>query len=184
MRKNSTFVPLGVLSVDPESPVPVYRQLYTGLRDAILKGQLASGTQLPSTRALAAELGFARGTVLNAYEQLLAEGYVEGDMGSGTYVARELPDELLHAQAVESVLPIRQDRSSRSLSQRGMLMAATANASPYDLSPVRVFRPGLAALDEFPLKIWSQIASRHARHRSYDLLNYGDPAGYMPLRRS
>ena len=173
-----------MLNIDPESPVPLYRQLYAGLRSAILNGQLASGTQLPSTRALATELGFARGTILNAYEQLLAEGYVEGDMGSGTYVARQLPDELLQAQTVESILPVRQDQSSRSLSHRGILMASTANSSPYDLSPVHVFRPGLAALDEFPLKVWSQITARHGRQRSYDLLNYSDPAGYMPLRKS
>ena len=183
MRKNSTFVPLSVLNIDTASPVPIYRQLYAGLRNAILNGQLASGTQLPSTRALASELGFARGTILNAYEQLLAEGYVEGEMGGGTYVARELPDELLQAQSVQAV-PLQQDRNSRSLSKRGIAMASTANASPYDLSPVHVFRPGLAALDEFPLKIWSQITSRHARQRSYDLLNYGDPAGFMPLRKS
>src|SRR5690349_11771666 len=100
MKKHSTFVPLSVLNIDPESSVPIYRQLYTGLRNAILNGQLAPGTQLPSTRVLASQLGFARGTVLNAYEQLLAEGYVEGEMGGGTYVARELPDELLHAPSI------------------------------------------------------------------------------------
>ncbi len=183
MRKDSTFVPLSVLNIDPESSVPVYRQLYTSLRNAILNGQLASGTQLPSTRALALELGFARGTILNAYEQLFAEGYVEGEMGGGTYVARELPDELLQAPSIQAfTLP--QDQSGRSLSLRGIAMASTAYASPYDLSPVRVFRPGLAALDAFPLTIWSQITARHARQRSYDLLNYGDPAGYRPLRQA
>lgn len=183
MNKNSTFVPLNVLNIDPGSSIPIYRQLYTSLRNAILNGQLASGTKLPSTRALALELGVARGTILNAYEQLLAEGYVEGEMGGGTYVAHELPDELLHVPSIQAV-PLPQDRSGRSLSQRGVAMASTAYASPYDLSPVRVFRPGLAALDAFPLKIWSQITSRRARQRSYDLLNYGDSAGYMPLRKS
>jgi GntR family transcriptional regulator / MocR family aminotransferase len=183
MRKDSTFVPLSVLNIDPESTVPIYRQLYTSLRNAILNGQLASGTQLPSTRALALELGVARGTILNAYEQLLAEGYVEGEMGGGTYVARELPDELLKAPSIQA-FPLPQDQSGRTLSQRGMAMASTAYASSYDLSPVRVFRPGLAALDAFPLKIWSQITARHARQRSYDLLNYGDPAGYKPLRQA
>src|SRR2546422_955786 len=59
MRKDSTFVPFSVLNIDPESSVPVYRQLYTSLRNAILNGQLASGTQLPSTRALALALGQA-----------------------------------------------------------------------------------------------------------------------------
>ena len=183
MRKDSTFVPLSVLNIDTESTVPIYRQLYTNLRNAILNGQLTSGTQLPSTRALALELGVARGTILNAYEQLLAEGYVEGEMGGGTYVARELPDELLQAPSIQA-FPLLQDQSGRTLSQRGIAMASTAYALPYDLSPVRVFRPGLAALDAFPLKIWSQITARHARQRSYDLLNYGDPAGYKPLRQA
>jgi len=183
MKKDSAFVPLSVLNIDPESTVPLYRQLYTSLRDAILNGQLAPGTQLPSTRALALEISVARGTILNAYEQLLAEGYVEGEMGGGTYVARQLPDELLQAPSIQaSLLP--RDSSGRTLSQRGMAMASTAYASSFDLSPVRVFRPGLAALDAFPLKIWSQITSRHARQRSYDLLNYGDPAGYKPLRQA
>ena len=183
MRKDSTFVPLSVLNIDPESTVPIYRQLYTSLRNAILNGQLTSGTQLPSTRALATELGVARGTILNAYEQLLAEGYVEGEMGGGTYVARELPDELLQVPSIQA-FPLSQDQKGRTLSQRGKAMASTASASPYDLSPVRAFRPGLAALDAFPLKIWSQITVRHARQRSYELLNYGDPAGYMPLRQA
>lgn len=183
MRKDSTIVPLSVLSIDPTSFVPVYRQLYTSLRNAILNGQLAPGTQLPSTRAMALELGFARGTILNAYEQLFAEGYVESERGGGTYVARELPDELLNAPAIQAPsLP--QDTRSRSLSQRGIAMASTAFASPYDLAPVRPFRPGLAALDAFPLNIWSQITARHARQRSFELLNYSDPAGYRPLRQA
>ena len=92
-------------------------------------------------------------------------------------------DELLQAPSIQAC-PLQQDQSDRSLSQRGIAMASTVYASPYDLSPVRVFRPGLAALDAFPLKIWSQITARHARQRSYDLLNYGDPAGYKPLRES
>ena len=183
MKKDSAFVPLSVLNIDPESTAPIYRQLYTSLRDAILNGQLAPGTQLPSTRALALEIGVARGTILNAYEQLLAEGYVEGEMGGGTYVARELPDELLQAPSIQA-LPLPRNQNGRTLSQRGMAMASTAYTSSFDLSPVRVFRPGLAALDAFPLKIWSQITSRHARRRSYDLLNYGDPAGYKPLRQA
>jgi GntR family transcriptional regulator / MocR family aminotransferase len=183
MRKHSTFIPLSVFNIDPSSLVPVYRQLYTSLRNAILKGQLAPGTQLPSTRTLALELGFARGTILNAYEQLFAEGYVESRMGGGTYVARELPDELLQAPAIQSAaLP--QDQRSHKLSLRGIAMASTAYSSPFDLSPVRVFRPGLAALDAFPLSIWSHIVTRRVRHWPYELLNYADPAGFKSLRQA
>jgi GntR family transcriptional regulator/MocR family aminotransferase len=183
MRKDSTLVPLSVFSVDPTSPEPVYRQLYGSLRDAILSGQLAPGTQLPSTRTLALELGLARGTILNAYEQLFAEGYVEGEMGSGTYVARELPEELLQAPTLRAS-SISQDLSGRTLSKRGTAMASTAYAALYDLSPIHAFQPGLAALDAFPLNIWSQIIIKRARQRSHVLLNYGDPAGFKSLREA
>ncbi|HEV2721375.1 MAG TPA: GntR family transcriptional regulator, partial [Thermoanaerobaculia bacterium] len=71
------------------------KQLYDELRQTILQGHLQPGTRLPSTRALAEERGVSRNTVLNAYEQLLAEGYVEARVGSGTCVARALPEELL-----------------------------------------------------------------------------------------
>ena len=70
------------------------------LRVAILDGRLQPGAKLPSTRMLAEELAVARNTVMGAYEQLLAEGYLEGETGSGTYVARALPDKFLQAPAV------------------------------------------------------------------------------------
>src|SRR5207237_10843091 len=57
----------------------------------------SAGARLPSTRALAAQMGISRNTVLAAFEQLHAEGYLEGRLGSGTYVARTLPEELLAA---------------------------------------------------------------------------------------
>ena len=65
---------------------PLHRQTYRGLRRAILEGELEPGAKLPSTRALAAEAGISRNTVLQAYEQLVAEGYAVGRRGSGTYV--------------------------------------------------------------------------------------------------
>src|SRR2546430_6768468 len=68
------------------------QQIYHALRRAILAGQLAPGTRLPATRALAHELGVSRNTVLLAYDQLLAEGYTVGQTGSGTYIATALPD--------------------------------------------------------------------------------------------
>ncbi|MCX6021725.1 MAG: winged helix-turn-helix domain-containing protein, partial [Chloroflexi bacterium] len=80
-------VTAAAIAHDPASPVPLYRRLYDGLRTAILTGQLPAGEQLPATRALAAALGVSRNTVMNAYEQLYAEGYVAGRAGSGTFVA-------------------------------------------------------------------------------------------------
>lgn len=81
----------------PDSNAPLYQTLYIHIRAAILSGELTRGTKLPSTRALAEELKISRNTVLSAYRQLLAEGYLEGREGSGTFVAHVLPELLLSA---------------------------------------------------------------------------------------
>jgi GntR family transcriptional regulator/MocR family aminotransferase len=98
MPNRNSFVTLPTIALDQTSALPLYRQLYNTLREAILAGQLKAGARLPATRALANALTISRNTVMNAYAQLLAEGYVEGEVGSGTYVARTLPDELLQAR--------------------------------------------------------------------------------------
>ncbi|MEX0760196.1 MAG: winged helix-turn-helix domain-containing protein, partial [Tistlia sp.] len=91
-------VPLLSLGLDPAAEQPLFRQLYGQLREAILAGRLGGGQRLPSSRLLAGELGCSRNTVLGALDQLLAEGYLEGRRGSGTYVSSVLPDELLTAR--------------------------------------------------------------------------------------
>ncbi|MDO9125930.1 MAG: winged helix-turn-helix domain-containing protein, partial [Parvibaculum sp.] len=88
-------LPLGTIALDNEAPSPLYRQLYDALRDAILDGRLHPGARLPSSRTLAGDLGVGRNTVLAAYDQLTAEGYLEGQVGAGTQVAAILPDSLL-----------------------------------------------------------------------------------------
>src|SRR5439155_1191509 len=98
MAKRATaFVNLSVL-LDRNSSVALHRQLYDELRKAILAGRLKPRTRLPSTRDFAAEMNVSRNTVLGAFSQLLAEGYVEGRIGSGTYVSRLLPNEMLEVR--------------------------------------------------------------------------------------
>src|SRR5687767_2008135 len=75
------------LPLDHASAAPLYRQLYSGMREAILGGRLPAGSGLPSSRALAEELGVSRNTVILAFDQLVAEGYVEGSPRSGTRIA-------------------------------------------------------------------------------------------------
>src|SRR5690348_2762561 len=70
---------------------PLFRQLYRALRTGIIDGVVPAGTRLPATRALAAELGLSRTTVLLAYEQLAAEGYLDGRRGSGSFVQAVAP---------------------------------------------------------------------------------------------
>src|SRR6187455_2426624 len=126
--------------LDASSAVPLHRQLYEGLRGAILAGRLSAGTRLPATRMLAYELNISRNTVLNAFEQLLAEGYVEGQTGSGTYVSHVLPDDLLRVPSSPAAQP--PAPANRRLSRRGSLLAATPVSVARDQGLPRAFRPG------------------------------------------
>ena len=83
------------LPLDRSSGVPIHRQIYEGLRRAILDGLLRPGQRVPSTRALAVELDVSRLPVLTAYDQLLHEGYLDARIGSGTFVSGAVPDDLL-----------------------------------------------------------------------------------------
>src|SRR5215831_13924489 len=84
-----------LIPLQTATAVPLRRQLYQGLRTAIISHQLQGGTRLPSSRALAGQLQFSRTTVVEVYQQLLLEGYLEGRRGSGTFVSHTLPEALL-----------------------------------------------------------------------------------------
>lgn len=180
MKGRSTPVSL-VGAPDRSSPVPLHRQLYEGLRGDILGGRLAAGVRLPSTRALATELGVSRNTVMGAYLQLLAEGYARGRVGAGTYVADALPDDLLSAGSGDG-RSLRKASSGRGLSRRGKVLAATPAITARDLGAPRAFRSGVPAPEGFPSRAWGRISGKVWRHPPRDLLGYGDPAGYEPLR--
>ncbi|MFD3585934.1 GntR family transcriptional regulator [Streptomyces sp. NPDC058683] len=108
--------------LERNSGQPLHIQLYRRLREAILDGRLKPGTRLPASRALQEQLGVARNTVLNAYTQLYAEGYIEGRQGSGTYVARVLPEDLMTPRARRSArTSAPAPAKPRLLSRRGQL---------------------------------------------------------------
>src|SRR5689334_22630685 len=90
------------LTIDPGRPRA--RALEIALRDAIRAGRLEAGTQLPPSRALADDLGFARATVVEVYSQLQAEGYIVSRRGAGTWVA-QLPPPAARATVVEPPSP-------------------------------------------------------------------------------
>lgn len=184
MAKHANSIPFAAVSVDDASDSPLYRQLYENLRQAILNGQIAPGTRLPSTREIASELRLSRNTVMNAFEQLLAEGYVEGHVGSGTYVSQAIPDELLTARSSFS-RTIRSRRKGRTVSKRGELLATTPiRAECPALGSIVPFRTGVPALDVFPFDVWQKIVARHWRRPKRELLSYGEPEGYKPLREA
>lgn len=193
--QTTTHAAFLAMMLDPTASKPLYRQLYDKLRQAILLGELAGGTRLPSTRAFARNLGISRATVMIAFEQLLYEGYIYGEVGNGTYVKHVLPDELLHSNstyngkrriAVEEIpVQVTERVGLGELSRRGQVIAAMETAPlKYWQETVeqQAFRPGLPALREFPFKLWGQLAARTWRHAPSDIFGYSDPAGYRPLR--
>jgi GntR family transcriptional regulator/MocR family aminotransferase len=186
MTRSSSFITLGAVSLEAGSPTPLYRQLYEQIRAAILTGQLAAGLRLPPTRTLAAELGVSRNTVVNAFEQLMAEGYIEAKVGAGSYITSALPEEVLQVRARdnEERRPASPQPLKAPLSTRGLILATTPVSNVSNQPIPRPFRPGLPALDAFPFKLWERIMVRRWRKLSPDLLGYGNPAGYPPLREA
>jgi GntR family transcriptional regulator/MocR family aminotransferase len=160
------------------------RWLYESLRAAILEGRLALGSRLPTTRELAKDYGLARGTVVTAFENLKAEGYVNATVGSGTYVACVLPESLLVAPRASGS---RGSKASPPAPPARRLSAVGRSVRPlfgYPDGPTRAFRIGQPALDLFPTTLWAQVASRRLRLASAKLLLGCGPMGYEPLREA
>jgi GntR family transcriptional regulator/MocR family aminotransferase len=146
-----------------DAALPTYRRLFLALRTAILSGRVQGGVRLPSTRALAAQLGIARNTVKSAYELLQAEGYLHSRHGAGCFVA---------------ALPVAQGLCS------GAAGALAYNAGDEDQMPaVRarpgLLQPGLPALDQFPYRRWQRALQAAA---STPALTATDPQGDAGLR--
>ncbi len=180
-----------LFAFDSRSNVPYYRQIYDGYRAAILTGRLRPGERLPSTRALATELNISRLPVVNAFEQLLHEGYIEGLAGSGTYVKDSIPDEL--SRPLTSGLPASGPPASspagRAASRRSRAGVETTPPQPPGrlramTPPLGPFRVSLPALDQFPVRLWSRLVAKHAKRLTVEQMAYGDAAGHAPLRRA
>jgi GntR family transcriptional regulator/MocR family aminotransferase len=183
MRERTASGALLTLPLEPATGDPLFRQVYAGLRQRILDGALTRGARLPATRALAVELGVSRNTVLSAYGQLLAEGYLNGRVGSGTYVAPALPEDMMRVSRGSARL--RQPAPRRlSLSRRGEALAEALPAGAISSRLPRPFRPCIPALDAFPFDTWARLVIRHHRRPPKHLLSYGEPAGHAPLRRA
>jgi GntR family transcriptional regulator/MocR family aminotransferase len=159
---------------------------YAQVREAVLTGRIAPGTRLPATRALAAELGCSRNTVLNAFAQLGAEGYLESRRGSGTYVSRVLPDSRPFRPAGNGDDHWRHGATG-SFPGRERVPSAESGDPHSGTEPTlaaRVFAPGMPDLSLFPFDVWGRLLGRIWRRPPPVLLLPGSPAGYLPLRRA
>lgn len=181
MKKISSGIsPL--ISVDRRAPRALHQQIYDAYRKAIIDRSLRAGQRVPSTRMLGCELGISRIPILNAYGQLLAEGYFESRVGAGTVVSKSLPDQVAPAKlrAVPSLK--RGPRGPRSLSKRSCLL------KPFDDAVwsrgTGAFGVSQVAFDQFPFRIWNSLVTRHCRNVRAESLDYGSPRGAIDLRET
>ncbi|MGI2294947.1 PLP-dependent aminotransferase family protein [Paenibacillus sp. GXUN7292] len=156
------------VQINRASGVPLYRQIYEHFRSKILQGELRSGEQIPSTRELAASLSVSRNIVVEAYEQLFAEGFIEGRQGSGTFIAE--------GTYLEGLVDLEVLNSIR---QTEFDVSALMESPPSEWID---FRPGIPALDLFPRKIWSKLAEQVYLHGPDSAVGYGRPEGRAELR--
>jgi GntR family transcriptional regulator/MocR family aminotransferase len=162
-----------------DSGEPIYRQIYSGLRRAILTGTYKGGDRLPSSRDLAEQLGVSRTVVLLAYEQLLSEGFVVGKGGSGTYVSLELS--AVRARGSEKPAQL---RLSRYGSHASGIVTALGSIERRPLSHRYDFAYGHSDVDCFPFEMWRRLLLRHARAASLRDLDYGPAIGSEGLREA
>lgn len=179
MSRNPAGFFLPAIALDRSSAIPLYKQLYEAIRQAVLRGTLKKGLRLPSTRYLATELEISRNIVVLAFEQLLAEGYLQSRTGAGTFVSHTLPEEVLQVQSQIG-------GGARELSARGSTIRNLAQFTPAIAPKLRYapFRFGLPALDQLPLELWGRLLIRHCRRASPAVAIHGDPAGYRRLREA
>jgi GntR family transcriptional regulator / MocR family aminotransferase len=176
---------------------PLYRQVCRALREAILTRRLAPGERVPSTRVLASLLTVSRNTAILAYEQLLAEGYLEARSGAaGTVVASA-------AGFRAPLLSRRSGTQRRGRGQSGIRLAAAGRrvikaarseaaslglpTLTWELTPPHMpfdFRPGRAAFPDVPYSLWCKMLGSRARRASIRDLDYGPPAGRWELRQA
>jgi GntR family transcriptional regulator/MocR family aminotransferase len=164
-----------------EGSGPLYRRVYQELKSAIQAGRLRPGARLPSSRGLADDLGISRNTVLLAYEQLGAEGYVTTQGRSVTLVANTVPSRSV--QFASAALGDEEPRLSCAARHLTRDPAVPPSASYATRPGIRYdFRYGLPAVREFPRETWRRLLAARARGNTRDAYGYASPAGYAPLR--
>jgi GntR family transcriptional regulator/MocR family aminotransferase len=178
-RAPSGLAPM--IAVDRDAATPIHRQIYDAYRTAIVEGGLRPGQRIPSSRVLASELGVSRFPVLNAYAQLLAEGYFMSRVGAGTVVSTSLPDQFPSSVSA-AVKPAVMRSGPRPVAQRCALLTRH-HASPWLLG-WGAFGVGQVAIDQFPVNTWADIVARHALSTKIQSFHYSDGMGSPALRET
>ncbi|MGI9086803.1 MAG: PLP-dependent aminotransferase family protein [Chthoniobacterales bacterium] len=185
-RRRRSLIAFEMIRLDRATRESLHQQLYRQIRDEITSGSFNGNTsRLPSSRALAANLGIARLTVKLAFEKLQDEGYIKAKTGSGTFLADSLPETFL-----KTTKPPREPQQERPprLADRVKNLPDHRAGKQFDFgiagAPGVSFVPALAALDEFPIEIWERLRAQVLAKKGAHLLQYATSRGDADLRKA
>jgi GntR family transcriptional regulator / MocR family aminotransferase len=196
-RRRRSIIAFEMIRLDRASAEPLHQQLYRQIRDELRSGSFSDGaSRLPSSRALAADLGISRLTVNLAFSKLHAEGYLRSKAKSGTFVAYPLPDSFLSADrfapgrirrggpesypAIES--PVRISERVRAIPDQrvGKQFDLGATGAGAGVSLVS----SIPAVDEFPIGVWERLRAQVLAKKGTHLLRYASNRGDADLRKA
>jgi GntR family transcriptional regulator / MocR family aminotransferase len=172
---------LPIITIDRKSRKALHKQICDAYRVAVVDGILRPGQRVPSTRALASELRVSRLPVLNAYAQLLAEGYFESRIGAGTVICTSLPDRFTVSEST-GVRSTVVRSGPRPVAQRTSFLPR--REGPPWVRGWGAFGVGRMAFDQFPLQIWMPLVARHFRNMRANSFHYGEVMGSLALRET
>src|SRR5438093_1137431 len=185
-RRRRSIIAFEMIRLVRHSAEPLHQQLYRQIRDELVSGSFSNNSsRLPSSRALAADLGISRLTVNLAFEKLHAEGYLRSRVGSGTFVADSLPETFLSPGRPRTRLLV--ERPPR-LSDRVRNLPDKRVGKQFDFGiagpPGVSFVPAVAALDEFPIEVWERLRAQVLAKKGAHLLQYASSRGDPDLRKA
>ena len=170
-----------LIPIDRDSSVPLTHQIYEFWRAGIVSGRFPGGERVPSTRDAAAALGISRGTIAQAYELLMSEGYFQAARGSGTFVCLELPDPQECLASPASAPPVDAGHYVK-LSALGEDLRKDAAPSEKRDGYINLTPAGQGSA-LFPLDVWRRLYVSSLKRIGTDALDYAEHAqGYPPLR--
>jgi GntR family transcriptional regulator/MocR family aminotransferase len=196
-RRRRSIIAFEMIRLVRTSNEPLHQQLYRQIRDELRSGSFGDGaSRLPSSRALAADLGISRLTVNLAFSKLYAEGYLRSKAKSGTFVAYPLPDTFLSVDkfahrtaggsgpeahpATESLLRISERVRALPDHRVGQQFDLGATGAGAGISLV----PSIPAVDEFPIGVWERLRAQVLAKKGAHLLRYASNRGDADLRKA
>lgn len=196
-RRRRSIIAFEMIRLDRTSNEPLHQQLYRQIRDELRSGSFGDGaSRLPSSRALAADLGISRLTVNLAFSKLHAEGYLRSKAKSGTFVAYPLPESFLSVdkfatgqirrgepqahRATESLLRVSERVRALPDHRVGQQFDLGATGAGTGISLV----PSIPAVDEFPIGVWERLRAQVLAKKGAHLLRYASNRGDADLRKA